>query len=983
MSFNAIQNTTVFQCPAVYDSAEQPWKEAAYGPYWAWFPYPLHAFQRWSVEAIVRGKDLLVCAPTGSGKTMPAEFAARWTTTTRRKKVIYTSPIKALSNEKYHCWKEAFPDLSIGLVTGDIQRDTNADILIMTTEILLSQLQRIHGGGSNRGLATAATVTPSRFTLEMDIATELGCVIMDEIHMIQDESRGKVWEECIMLLPPHIPLIGLSATIDHPLPFASWLAQRRLLEKGVEGSEGLEDGKHVEKGPLYFTQLQKRAVPLLHHAFVVRPAGTMKVIRDKGLQAKIKECAEQPLLLLDAQNRFQSNGFRAVQFLNNLFDKHRLRAKRSLVLNTLCTHLVEQERLPALCYVFSRRALECCANEITVPLLEFDSKVAYTVDRACEQLLRDKLPNFHEYLHLPEYEQLVHWLRKGIAIHHAGMLPVLRELVECMFRRGFVKLLFCTETMSVGINLPAKTTIFTSLHKHNGAEFRPLRCHEYTQAAGRAGRLGLDTVGYVYHCSNLCLREDTILYQAIMHGTTPPMQSHFAITPEWIMRHLGKESDGKESDGKESDGKESDGKESDGKESDSNEMGEPKDTLVSMTAQWKRSFASRFHGARIDELTRLHNALCTQAKTARENLPTQLRTPRNILETYQGLMTQLSPSNAKKIPKKHATFLRSQCEQWRFEYPHIDKDCVLLESIAQQEKEAKAEEMRTAIDSLQSEPRASLIAATTWLMRGGWIEPYPVAGFGTTSTTTGEEDQQTSKDNFFSEPRTLVLTDKGRTALCFKYLSGMLWTEWLRRNADRCRTWSAVAWLQLLAAWDPANHNQRDEGEWVLANVDNNTEQTICDSADKGEDKGEDKGGESGEGDLNICLSYPAALTPEGWKDVLVELRELRQGSDTSPFTFAEAKKERWEPTHIWQTPLHNWCAAQSAEECKLVLQELQSVRGISVGEWVKQLLHWNEVVRELTLAAESMCLVSIAHVLQDVPAMTLKFVATNQSLYV
>ena len=152
--------------------------------------------------------------------------------------------------------------------------------------------------------------------------------------------------------------------------------------------------------------------------------------------------------------------------------------------------------LPALCYVFSRKQLELCAQEMTANLLEFDSKVPYTIDRECEQIIR-KLSNYEEYLHLPEYINTVKLLRKGVGIHHAGLMPILREMTELLFARGFIKILFCTETMSVGINLPIKTAIFTDVNKFNGDIVRTLYSHEYTQAAGRAGRLGLDTVGHV------------------------------------------------------------------------------------------------------------------------------------------------------------------------------------------------------------------------------------------------------------------------------------------------------------------------------------------------------------------------------------------------------------------------------------------------------------------------------------------------------
>jgi superfamily II RNA helicase len=212
-----------------------------------------------------------------------------------------------------------------------------------------------------------------------------------------------------------------------------------------------------------------------------------------------------------------------------LFEKNDISVKRQFVLNKLAEYLVEKEMLPALCYVFSRKQLEICAEEMTTNLLEFDSKVPYIVDRECEQIIR-KLPNYEEYLHLPEYVNTIKLLRKGVGIHHAGLMPILREMTELLFARGFIKILFCTETMSVGINLPVKTTIFTDVNKFNGDIVRMLYSHEYTQAAGRAGRLGLDSVGHVIHLNNLFRNVDSVGYKTMMNGKPQALISKFKIS---------------------------------------------------------------------------------------------------------------------------------------------------------------------------------------------------------------------------------------------------------------------------------------------------------------------------------------------------------------------------------------------------------------------------------------------------------------------
>ena len=200
-------------------------KETKYKEYFSHYPFPLSSFQKYSIEAIVEGQHVLVCVPTGSGKTLPGEFAIEHFVK-KGKKVIYTSPIKALSNQKFYDFSLKFPHISFGILTGDIKFNPEADVLIMTAEILQNTLYK------NKSLLTSSTLpnthimNTSATTFEMDFNTELGCVIMDEVHYINDTDRGKVWEETIMLLPYHIQMVMLSATLDSPEIFAHWCENR-------------------------------------------------------------------------------------------------------------------------------------------------------------------------------------------------------------------------------------------------------------------------------------------------------------------------------------------------------------------------------------------------------------------------------------------------------------------------------------------------------------------------------------------------------------------------------------------------------------------------------------------------------------------------------------------------------------------------------------------------------------------------------------
>ena len=488
--------------------------EEDYKKYYENYSYQLHDFQKWCVEGVITGNHVLITAPTGTGKTFGGEFAINYFHS-KCKKVIYTTPIKALSNEKFYAFTNKYPHISVGLITGDIKTNPNADVLIMTTEILLNKLYQIK---------SSSPIPTSSISFDMDIQNELGCVVFDEIHMINDENRGHVWEQCIMLLPSHIQIIGLSATLDNPEKFAFWLETKGDITKPIE--------KEV-----YLTKKKVRAVPLTHYSFITTPNSINKHVKDKATQEEIKRLTNKLFVIQDNKNVFNDINYQNMTRMLKLFEKNYVRVKHQHVLNKLAEHLVEKEMLPALCYVFSRKQLEICAQEMTTNLLEFDSKIPYTVDRECEQIIR-KLPNYEEYLHLPEYINTVKLLRKGVGIHHAGLMPILREMTELLFARGFIKILFCTETMSVGINLPVKTTIFTDINKFNGEIVRTLYSHEYTQAAGRAGRLGLDSVGHVIHLNNLFRNVDSVSYKQMMNGKPQALTSKFKLSYNLLLNLL-------------------------------------------------------------------------------------------------------------------------------------------------------------------------------------------------------------------------------------------------------------------------------------------------------------------------------------------------------------------------------------------------------------------------------------------------------------
>jgi superfamily II RNA helicase len=482
-------------CPNEYTNDSEEMNQHFKG-----FSFELSPFQKYAIEGIVTGNHVITTAHTGSGKTLSAEFAIKYFLS-KGKKVIYTSPIKALSNQKFKDFHKITSD--IGILTGDIKVNSEASLLVMTTEILCNTLYYKRNGNSTCN---------ALLDFDMDFENELACVIFDEIHYINDPERGRVWEESIMMLPKNVQIIGLSATIDNPEGFCQWI-----------------ENKYIDK-IVYLASTNHRIVPLTHYGFITAPDNIQNMKHlSKEEKALVKNRINKTYVLQDSSNVFNDASYKTIYDTINLLLSKQIYIKPQYVLNQVCQHLVDTENLPALCFVLSRNKLEEYANQITTNLLEFDSKVPYIAKRECDKLLRDKLPNCEEYFNLPEYINMVKLMEKGIAIHHSGCLPVLKEIVEILYDRGFIKLLFATETFSIGINMPTKTVIFTNIKKFDGSLNRNLYSHEYTQMAGRAGRRGIDTVGNVIHLNNL-IDIELSNYKTVLSGIPQKLTSKFKIS---------------------------------------------------------------------------------------------------------------------------------------------------------------------------------------------------------------------------------------------------------------------------------------------------------------------------------------------------------------------------------------------------------------------------------------------------------------------
>lgn len=441
------------------------------------FKYKLDAFQQHAVMAISRGENVLITAKTGSGKTFVGEYQIA-ESLRKGKKVFYTTPIKSLSNQKFHDLKELFGEDSVGIMTGDIKFKPDAPIIVMTTEILRNLLYKKDASTKDLGISAQLSID------------ELDAVIFDEVHYINNADRGTVWEETIILLPSHINLVLLSATISEADVFADWIG-------------------NLKHKPINLISTIHRVVPLVHYAMTHDGSTDMKQI-------------------MDAKNRYDNVVYK------DWYKYYGTRGETSFVhrLNTTMRWMEHRNMLPSLNFIFSLRGCEKYASAIEGTYLD-SSEVADV-----KHIFSFHLHSHRERIeHLEQYHVIYNLLQRGIAFHHSGLHPQLKEIVELLFSRGFVKILFCTETFSVGINMPTKSVVFLDFKKHDKIGLRMLYPDEYMQMAGRAGRRGKDDRGYVlYLPSREAATPDEV--RAMMTGACASVESKMNFKYEFILKTL-------------------------------------------------------------------------------------------------------------------------------------------------------------------------------------------------------------------------------------------------------------------------------------------------------------------------------------------------------------------------------------------------------------------------------------------------------------
>ena len=411
-------------------------------------PFALDDFQQRACQALENGHGVLVCAPTGAGKTVVGEFAVHLALAAGRK-CFYTTPIKALSNQKHNDLVARYGPERIGLLTGDQSINGDADVVVMTTEVLRNMLY---------------ANSPALYGLSY--------VVMDEVHFLADRMRGAVWEEVILHLPDEVRLVSLSATVSNAEEFGGWI-------QTVRGDTTVVVDEH-------------RPVPLWQHVMVGKRLFDLFDYRASEAAKSGRELLVDPELLRHIANR------READRLADWQPRGRSRGRPSIyrppgrpdVISTLD----REGLLPAITFVFSRvgcdaAVKQCLRSSLRLTSDEERVRIAEIIDRRTADLNEADLV-------VLDYHEWREGLLRGLAAHHAGMLPIFRHTVEELFTAGLVKAVFATETLALGINMPARTVLLERLVKFNGEQHMPLTPGEYTQLTGRAGRRGIDVEGH-------------------------------------------------------------------------------------------------------------------------------------------------------------------------------------------------------------------------------------------------------------------------------------------------------------------------------------------------------------------------------------------------------------------------------------------------------------------------------------------------------
>ncbi|CAO3643994.1 unnamed protein product [Cunninghamella blakesleeana] len=463
------------------------------------YPFELDTFQKHAVYHLEMGDSVFIAAHTSAGKTVVADYAIALASK-HMTKAIYTSPIKALSNQKFRDFKHTFGD-DVGILTGDVQIRPEASCLVMTTEILRSMLYR-----------------------GADLIRDVEFVIFDEVHYVNDLERGVVWEEVIIMLPAHVNIILLSATVPNTKEFADWVGR-------------------TKKKDIYVISTLKRPVPLEHHLYAGKEIFKIVGAHEMKLNGvEYKKASDAMSKKKDQKDQSSSRSGRggrggtvsrvSVKQIGKSYQQT-LQTDRNMFVH-LIGLLNKKELLPVVIFTFSKRRCEEYASSLSKTDLCTSlekSEIHVFIERSLVRLRgTDK--------ELPQILRMRDLLSRGVAVHHGGLLPIIKEMVEILFARGLVKVLFATETFAMGVNMPARSVVFSGLRKNDGRGFRDLLPGEYTQMSGRAGRRGLDSTGMVVIACNGDEPPSAASLSTMILGKPTKLESQFRLTYNMILNLL-------------------------------------------------------------------------------------------------------------------------------------------------------------------------------------------------------------------------------------------------------------------------------------------------------------------------------------------------------------------------------------------------------------------------------------------------------------
>lgn len=451
------------------------------------FPFTLDPFQAVSIASIERNESVLVSAHTSAGKTVVAEYAIAQCLKNNQR-IIYTSPIKALSNQKYREFQAEFGD--VGLMTGDVTINPTATCLVMTTEILRSMLYR----GS-------------------EIMREVAWVVFDEVHYMRDKSRGVVWEETIILLPDKVHYVFLSATIPNAMQFAEWITK-------------------THSQPCHVVYTDFRPTPLQNYFFPAGADGIHLIVDEKGVFRE--ENFDKAMAAIADKAGDDGTDPMAKRKGKGKDKKTNKGGKKDgpSDIYKIVKMIMMKNYNPVIVFSFSKRDCENYALQMSQLAFNDESEkamVSKVFSSAIEMLSE-------EDKELPQIQHILPLLRRGIGIHHSGLLPILKETIEILFQEGLIKVLFATETFSIGLNMPAKTVVFTSVRKFDGTSQRWVTPSEFIQMSGRAGRRGLDERGIVIMMIDE--KMDPTVAKGIVRGEQDKLNSAFYLGYNMVLNLL-------------------------------------------------------------------------------------------------------------------------------------------------------------------------------------------------------------------------------------------------------------------------------------------------------------------------------------------------------------------------------------------------------------------------------------------------------------